>query len=411
MKKLQKRVFLAAGAYTVSLGSGRREFNPKKPRPGLDHYIQEAGRAALAQVGSAESVDEGVIGNFMAARFNRQGNLASLMTTIHPALPGRPMVRVEGACGSGGLAVATGIKNVLSGLADAVLVVGVEVQNTVKAVYGADILAGAGHYAGERKAGHTYFFPAKFSDRAGAYFDRFGKDRSRQAMASWYAQAVENARLNPLAQEHHNTVADLLAQGLTPPDPESFTEHLNIFDCSKVSDGAAAVIVCSEEGLTRLGVSRENACEVKGLGQCVADLTTAPPDLADLPTSRKAASEALAMAGLTVADIGVFEVHDCFTISGLLSLEALGLAAPGGAPDLVLSGETRLGGKHPTNTGGGLVGYGHPTGASGVRMAVDLWKQVTGKAERFQAALRKEHGLLVSMGGNDKTVVSVVVGR
>jgi acetyl-CoA C-acetyltransferase/acetyl-CoA acyltransferase len=411
MKSFQKKIFLAAGAYTVSLGSGRNEFNPKKPRPGLDHYIHEAGRAALAQVNSAQNIDEGVIGNFMAARFNKQGNLASLMTSIHPALEQKPMVRVEGACGSGGLAVATGIKSVLSGLADSALVVGVEVQNTVKAIYGADILAGAGYYAGERKEGHAFFFPAKFSERAGAYGARWGKEKSRQAMAAWYAQAVENARLNPLSQEHHNTVKDLVEQGMTPPDGKSFTEHLNAFDCSKVSDGAAAVIVCSEEGLKRLGIERKDACEVVGLGQAVANLMAPPADLTELTTSKKAAHDACAMAKITVEDVGTFEIHDCFTITALLSFEALGLAAPGGASDFVLSGNTKLTGKFPTNTSGGLIGYGHPTGASGVRMAVDLLRQLTGKAGKAQLALKKEHGLMVSMGGNDKTVVSVAVRK
>jgi acetyl-CoA C-acetyltransferase/acetyl-CoA acyltransferase len=411
MKSLSKRVFLTAGAYTVSLGSGRNEFNPKKPRPGLDHYIHEAGKASIAQINSADNIDEGVIGNFMAARFNNQGNLASLMTSIHPSLECKPMVRVEGACCSGGLAVATGIKNVLSGMADSVLVVGVEVQNTVKAIYGADILAGAGYYAGERKAGHVYFFPAKFSDRAGAYFARFGKEKPRQAMAHWYAQAVENARLNPLAQEHHNGAKNLVEQGMTAPDAKSFTEHLNAFDCSKVSDGAASVIVCSEEGLKRLGVARENAVEVKGLGHCVANLTQAPSDLTELSTSRKAVANAMSMAGIKTDDVGFFEVHDCFTITALLSLETLGLAPHGGAAELVTSGQTRISGKYPTNATGGLIGYGHPTGASGVRMAVDLWKQLTGKAEKNQIALKKEHGLMISMGGNDRTVVSVAVHK
>lgn len=411
MKKMRKPVYLAAGAYTVSLGTGRNEFNPKKTRPGLDHYIQEAGRASIAQINSPDNLDEGVIANFMAARFNRQGNLASLMTTIHPSLEYKPMVRVEGACGSGGLGLATGIKSVLSDLADAVLVVGVEVQNTVKAVYGADILAGAGYYEGERKAGHAYFFPAKFSDRAGAYFKRYGQEKTRLAMAHWYSIAVENARLNPAAQEHHNTVKDLVAVGLTPPDPGSFTECLNVYDCSKVSDGAAAIVICSEEGCRRLGLSRKDVCEVAGFGQVVANLVSQPPELTELTTSRKAAAAAREMAGIGLGDLGVYEVHDCFTISGLLSLEALGTADSGGAPELVLAGETKISGRFPTNPGGGLVGFGHPTGASGVRMAVDLWKQLTGRAEKFQVNLAREHGIMISMGGNDKSVVSVVVRK
>jgi acetyl-CoA C-acetyltransferase/acetyl-CoA acyltransferase len=411
MKSMTRPVFLAAGAYTVSLGTGRQEFNPRTPRPGLEHYIKAAGQATLSQVGDPHLVDEGVIGNFMAARFNRQGHLGSLMTIVHPALEYKPGIRVEGACASGGLALATGIKSVLSGMADAVLVMGVEVQNTVKAIYCADFLAGAGWYEGERKDGHTYFFPGKFSDRAGAYAAKIGPERARSAMAAWYKNAVDNARLNPDAQEFHNRAKDLLALGLTPPNPKSFTDHLNLYDCSKVSDGAASIMVVSEEGYLRLGLRREDVVEITGLGHAVANLTAPPPDLTEMTTSRKAVAEAKAMAGITTEDLGVCEVHDCFTISGLLSVEALGLAEAGGGADLVLSGGTSRSGRYPTNTGGGLVGYGHPTGATGVRMAVDLWKQLTGKAGDFQVEVAKEHGVMVSMGGNDKTVVSLVVRR
>jgi acetyl-CoA C-acetyltransferase/acetyl-CoA acyltransferase len=411
MKDMPRPVFLAAGAYTVSLGPGRREFNPRAARPGLDHYIKAAGQAVLAQISDPRLIDEGVIGNFMAARFNRQGHLGSLMTIVHPALEYKPALRVEGACASGGLALATGIKSVLSGLADVVLVMGVEVQNTVKSLYCADYLAGAGYYEGERKDGPAYFFPGVFSQRAGAYAARIGPALARNAMAHWYRNAVENARLNPEAQEHHNAAPDLLAQGLTPPNPRNFTEHLNLFDCSKVSDGAAAILVASEEGFRRLGLGRRDVVEVAGLGQMAANLTVPPPDLTEMTTCKLAAAQARAMAGIAPQDAGVFEVHDCFTISGLLSVEALGLAKAGAGAELVLEGATARSGRFPTNTGGGLVGYGHPTGASGVRMAVDLWRQLTGRAGAYQVPLAREHGIMVSMGGNDKTVVSLVLRR
>jgi acetyl-CoA acetyltransferase len=411
MRSLGKPVYLAAGAYTVSLGPGRKEFSPRGERPGLEHYLRLAGAGTLAQIGDPGLIDEGVVGNFMAARFNRQGHLGSLMTIVHPTLEYKPALRVEGACASGGLALATGLKSVLSGLADVVLVMGVEVQNTVKSLYCADYLAGAGHYTSERKDGAAFFFPGKFSERAGAYAAKIGAVPARDAMAHWYRNAVENARLNPAAQEFHNTVPDLLAQGLTPPNPKAFTEHLNLFDCSKVSDGAAAILVASEAGWRRLGLARQDVVQVVGFAQLAANLTTPPPDLTELTTCRMAAAQALAMAGIAARDAGVFEVHDCFTISGLLSVEALGLAAPGGGADLVQSGATRRTGPYPVNTGGGLVGYGHPTGASGVRMAVDLLRQLTGRAGDYQLPLAREHGVMVSMGGNDKTVVSLVLRR
>ena len=408
-----KKVFMTAGYQTISLGTGRKEFNPKKPRPGLEEYIREAGQGVLKQIGGGANVDEGVIGNFMAARFNRQGNLAGLIPAIDESLRWKPCCRVEGACGSGGLSLMASIKSVLAGTADVVLSLGVEVQNTVKAVYGADILAGAGWYRGERKKGHAYFFPAAFSDRAGAYFAKYGREKTRQAFARWYRNAIENARLCDTAQEFHNTCPDLEAVALTEPNPKSFVDHLNVFDCSKVSDGAAGIAVVSEDGLKKAGIAKSDAVEIMGWGQVEADLTIPPADPARLETSARAVEKALAAAGITAADIGTVECHDCFTISAVLSIEAIGLAGPGGGPDYILAGHTARNGAVPFNTTGGLIGWGHPTGGSGVRQAVTLWQQLTGKAGKSQIEISpaRPYGLSISMGGNDKTVVAIVYKR
>ena len=410
MKKNRPPVYMAAGYNTISLGTGRKEFNPKKARPGLEEYIQEAGRGVLAQVGGGKNVDEGIIGNFMAARFNKQGHLAALIPSIDPELRWKPSTRVECACASGGVALTTAIKSVLAGTADVVLTVGVEVQNTVKAIYGADILAGAGWYRGERKTGHAYFFPSLFSDRAGAYFEKFGRDKTRRAFARWYRNAVENARLCDTAQEFHNTCEDLEALGLTEPNPRSFVDHLNVFDCSKVSDGAAAIAVMSEEGLDRCGISKKDAVEVLGWGQVEADLTVPPADLTELETSKRAVQQALGAAGVGLDEIGIVECHDCFTISGLLSVEAIGFAGHGLGADYILEGKTSRQGDVPFNTSGGLIGWGHPTGGTGVRQAVTVWQQLTGKAGKWQVEISTERpfALSVNMGGNDKTVVAIV---
>lgn len=412
MKNLRKRVFMAAGYNTIALGSGRKEFNPKKPRPGLEEYVKEAGQATLKLVGGAANVDEGVVGNFMAAKFNNQGNLAGLIPYIDEGLKWKPSCRVEGACCSGGLALVTGIKSVLAETADVVLTLGVEVQNTVKAVYGADILAGAG-WSKERKAGHAYFFPGKFSDRAGEYFKRFGLERTRKAMARWYRNAIENARLVPTAQEFHNTQEDLEAVALAKPNPKSFVDNLNVFDCSKVSDGAASIAIMSEEGLKKAGIDKKDAVEVVGFGQVEADLTKPPADLAKLDTTEEAVKRALASAGIGVKDLGTVECHDCFTITGILSVEAIGLAAQGEGADFVSAGNTARNGKIPFNTTGGLVGWGHPTGATGVRQAVTIWEQLTGKAGKWQVEIPADrpYALSISMGGNDRTVVAIVYRR
>lgn len=413
MKTKRRKIYMAAGATTVALGTGRKEFHPKKPRPGLEEHIQEAGRAVLAQIGGGKVVDEGVISNFMAARFNRQGHLAALIPSIDPDLRWKPCTRVEGACASGGLGLVTAGKIVRAGAADVVLTVGVEVQNTVKAVYGADILGGAGWYRGERKAGHAYFFPGMFSDRAGAYFAAFGRERTRRAFARWYRNAIENARLCETAQEFHNTCEDLEALALSEPNPRTFVEHLNVYDCSKVSDAAAAIAVLSEEGLKRCGLSKADAVEVLGWGQVEADLTVPPADLTELETTRRAVRKALDDAGVRLDEIGTVECHDCFTISGVLSVEAIGLAPKGEGPGFILEGRTARQGEVPFNTSGGLIGWGHPTGGTGVRQAVTIWQQLTGRAGKWRIELSSKRpcGLSVNMGGNDKTVVAIVYRR
>lgn len=405
----RKKVFATAGYYTVSMGQGRKEFRPKEKRPGIEHYILEAGKGSLAQIANPEAIEEGVMTNFMMARYNRQGNRPGFFPMIHPSFRYKPATGVEGACDSGGLGLAVAVKTILSELADAVMVVGFEVQTSVKAVYGADYLAGAGHYA-QRKNGHAHFFPGQFSDRAGACYQKFGIDYIREGMAHWYAQAIENARRNPKAQEHHNTLPDLVATGLTPPNAKYFCEHINVFDCSKVSDAGAAIIFASEEGLKKLGVSKSEAVEVVGMGQSEDDITDPQPDATVMKTSKNAAEKAYQSAGLTPDDMGVAEVHDCFSIAGLLMMEAAGFAEYGKGAEFVKSGSTNFNSKIPTNAGGGLIGYGHPVGATGVRQAVDLFLQLTGKAGGHQVEVdsKRPYGLLISMGGNDITVVSMI---
>jgi acetyl-CoA acetyltransferase len=409
MKKLRRKIYMTAGNNTISFGTGRKEFNPKKPRPGLEHYIKEAAVATLGKIGGAENVDECVIGNFMAARFNKQANLEGFFPMVDEGLLWKPAIRVEGACASGGLALVTGIKSVLAETAEVVLSVGVEVQNTVKAIYGADVLAGAGWFR-ERKTGHAYFFPGKFSDRAGAYFEKYGREKTRRGMARWFRNAIENARLCPTAQEYHNTVRDLEELGMTEPNPKAFVDYLNVFDCSKVSDGASAIAIVSEEGLSRIGVSKSDAVEVVGFGQVEADLTKTPQDLTHLKTTEIAVKNALQMAGITIDQLGTIETHDCFTIAAVMAVEAIGFAAPGEGADFIAAGNTARDGKIPFNTTGGLIGWGHPTGATGVHQAVTLWEQLTGKAGDAQVSIPgdRPYGLSVNMGGDDKTLVAIV---
>lgn len=398
MSVFRKRLFAAAGATSLFFGPGRPEFDPAKPMPTFEKYLLETTEGTLKQLNST-AFDEGVIGSFMSAQFLNQANLPGFLPFMVPALEGKPCIGVEGACGTGGRAIGVGIRSLLADLADSVFVSGFEVQNCVKSVYGADILAGAAYYRGQRKAGRAFFFPGIFADRANAYFKRYGEDLAKQAMAKWYEMAIQKARKVPFAQEYHNKTEDLFALGMTPPNPEQFLPCLNLYACSKVTDGAASVVLATLEGLNKLGVSQENTVEIIALGEAEGDITKPPQDLAVLEWAVAAVQKALAQANLEPQDIGMLEVHDCFSITGLLMLEAAGLAPHGKAAELILKGTTI-----PINVTGGLIGFGHPTGASGVRMLVDL-QQYLGSYGKTP------YGMMISMGGDDKTVTAIIVKK
>ncbi len=377
--------------------------------PTFETYLKEAAEGVMKQVPHPD-FDEGVIGNFMAARFIRQANLPGFLPAFVPSLRYKPCTSVEGACGSGGLAVFNGVRSVLSGLADSVYVCGFEIQNTMKAVYGADILAGAAYHAQERKTGQAHFFPGIFSERAGAYYEKYGYDTTRKAMAMWYEYSIKNARKNPKAQEYQNTTEDLLALGMLKPSPDIFVPCLNLFDCSKVSDGASALVVASEEGLAKLGIKKENAVEIIGIGGAEGEITNKPKDLTVLDTTVEAGKKAFTMAGITKDDLSFLELHDCFTITGLLALEALGFSDKGRGAYFVLEGNIGIATSLAVNLSGGLGGFGHPTGATGVRQMVDLYEQLTSIAPN-QGKIKTPYGMMVSMGGNDKTVTAFIVKK
>ena len=406
---MNKKIYIAAGFNTEFMGPGRNEFNPKESMPGFEYYLKKAADGCLAQIPNPE-FDEGIISNFMAPRFVKQGNLAGFLPEYVPSLLYKPCFRAEGACGSGGLAINMAVKSILAGAADSVYVTGFEIQNTVKALYGADILAGAAYHAGERKNGHAFFFPGIFSDRAGACYEKFGYEKMRKGMAKWYENAVLNARKYEKAQEFHNSRNDLFELGMSKPDGRRFVDHLNLFDCSKVSDGASSLAVFSEEGLKRAGIKTENAIEVLAIQSCEGNITKRPDDPTELTTTRKCAETTFKKAGIGVKDLDVLEVHDCFSITGLLALEALGAVPKGQSAEFVFEGNTFVDGDLPTNLSGGLCGFGHPTGATGVRQMVDLHSQLSGKAEN-QAKINNGLGFMVSMGGNDKTLTAVAVKK
>jgi len=406
---MKNRIFITAGYNTISLGTGRKEFNPKKERPGLEHYIKEAGATTLKLIGGAQNVDETIISNFNAAQYNHQANLPGYAPFIDENLRYKPSTRVEGACGSGGLALVTGIKFLLSSESNVILALGVEVQNTVKAVYGADYLATAGWWK-DRKNGHAHFFPGQFSDRAGKYYEKYGKEYTRKGMMQWYVNAINNARLDETAQEYHNTDINLELTASTEPNGRTFVDNLSVYDCSKVSDAASALALMTEDGLKRCNIKLEDTIEIISFAQAEDDITTRPEDPTRLLTTENAVKKALAKACITIDQICTVETHDCFTIAGIMALEAIGFAEYGKGPEFVSNGNTARNGKIPFYSTGGLIGWGHPVGATGIHQAVTILQQLTEKAGNAQIKLdvNKPYGMTINMGGDDKTVTCII---
>ena len=235
------------------------------------------------------------------------------------------------------------MKSVLADLADVVLVLGVEVQNTVKAIYGADILAGRGPLRLAAQERPRLLLPRLVLRPRRRGYAKFGEEAVRAAMAQWFVNAIEAARRCPKAQEHHNADAGSpRARAPRRPNPSAFVEHINVFDCSKVSDGAAAVLVALGR---RAGEGRDRPAR-RGRDRrlrrtSVADLTAAargPDDARDEPLAPS--GRRYAMAGIGARDLGFVEVHDCFSITGVLMAEAIGICSHGEGYDFVTAGGT-----------------------------------------------------------------------
>jgi acetyl-CoA acyltransferase len=410
---MSRRVFLLGGAHTTFIGKGHPDFvwknHPdfgKRENPTIEGHLATAVQAAFDITGvDPASIQRGYVGNFVGELFCQQGHLGAALAGSHPALDGKPMMRVEGACASGGLALLCAVDAIRAG-ADSCLVTGVEVQTTVSAREGGDYLARAAHYRRQRKI-DDFTFPALFGRRTKAYREAFGV--SEEDIGQVAVKAYANAGRNPQAHMRGRKMDLATASAVSDKNP-CFLQHpeyapfIKVSDCSQVSDGASAAILVSEEGLRRAGKSMADAIELKGVGHATASLYE-DPEPTHLATTAAAASQAYAESGFGPADLQVAEVHDCFTVTELLMMEALGLAEEGKSAALVRDGATGIDGAIPVNTGGGLVGFGHPVGATGVKQVVEIWRQMKGRCGDYQAPRRPTRGIAANMGGDDRTAV------
>jgi acetyl-CoA C-acetyltransferase len=378
------------------VGIGHGKFGVRSDAS-LRELAFEAVKACLDDAGiplkEVDSMVTGIAGDEFALGLQPSAQIHDYIG-FHP----KPNFRVEGACATGSMALRTGYMNVVSGLADVVLVVGVEKMTEVPTSIATEIMGKAGDSIWEYPFGTT--FPGYYALIANAHMAEYGTTEEQLAMV-----AVKNhyyGSLNPYA--HMQKVIDL-QKALT-----SFTVAypLKLFDCSLITDGAAAVIIASEE---RAKAISKKPVWIVGTGLATDTLRLGDrKSLTSILAAREAAKTAYKMAGVGPADIDVATVHDCFTIAEIVAYEDLGFCEKGEGGKLIQAKETYVGGKIPVNVDGGLKSKGHPIGATGVSMAIEITKQLRGEAGERQVK-NPEIGLAHNVGGSGQVVAVHIFRR
>jgi len=403
------------------LGAGRTDFkrNLKKEGKTIRDLIKEAGRKALddAKIDPAE-IEAAAVGNFNAGQFTKQLHLGAFIPEIDEKLHGIPTMHTEAACASGALSILLGAQWIMGGFHDAVLVVGAEQQKTMSSLEGSDVLGAAADYHVEKPEYGDFMFPKLFGRIAQIYIDKYGASPDDLAAVAYKNYA--HARLNPLAQMREANLTYDDASQVSEKNP-NVAPPLRVSDCSQITDGAASLVLVSGKYLDRIGRDKSKLPRLLGFGHTTDYLALEKKDAPTFSTARKAAEKAFGMANLKPRDMHGAEVHDCFSITEIVAYEILGLAEPGKGAELAKSGATALPqvrGEHvsgkidfaiPVNTGGGLIGDGHPVGATGVRQVVDAYQQLTNQAGARQIEGAKKF-LTFNMGGSLTTSVAMIWG-
>jgi acetyl-CoA C-acetyltransferase len=335
------------------------------------------------------------LGNFAGPSFVGQNHLAPYVAG-EAGIRGVPCTRIEAACASSGAAFFNAWAAVAAGVYDTVLVTGVEKMTSQPTPRVAEILAGAGDMSGEMRAGAT--FPALFAMIAHRHMYEFGTTREQMA-----AVAVKNHANGVLNPDAHLRKAITIEQAL---NGKPVATPLTVFDCSLVSDGAAAVLLTTLERARDL---TSRPVRVRGIAQTSDHVALDRKEtITTFPAVRAAGEKAYRMAGVTADDIEFAELHDCFTIAEIIAIEDLGFANKGEGGPFSAGGHTGLKGSKPVNTSGGLKSKGHPVGATGVAQLCDLVAQIRGQAGARQVT-RHRLGLAQNLGGSGATCVVTIL--
>lgn len=399
------------------IGGYQTDFARNIARAGLEvsDLVGEVAQQTLAAAG----IDAGRVGvihmaNAFGQVYTGQGHLGAMPATVLPELWGVPATRHEGACASGSLAALAAMADLESGRYDCALVLGVEIEKNVPGDLGSRYMEGAA-WLGHEGTETAYMWPHMFSLMADEYDRRYGLDP--QHLWKIAELNIRNAKANPNAQTRgwDHPSGSFSADPVANPVVEG---RLHRADCGPLTDGAAGVVLVSDRLLRELGgPGAVPASRILGWGHRTVGLSLESKfrrsEGAPLmfPHVAEAIGDAFARAGVADVDgVDLVETHDCFTTSEYMAIDHFGITPPGESWRAIESGELEIGGRIPVNPSGGLLGGGHPVGATGVRMLLDVHKQVTGAAGGYQVPGARRAATL-NIGGSTTTTVSLVVGR
>ena len=401
------------------LGGAQTDFarNWSKENKHIVALMREATVGALEATGiEPGEVQTAHVGNFAAELYARQGHLGAFVIDVDPAFSGIPTSRHEAACASGSIAILAASAEIEAGRYDLALVVGVEQMKTVDPATGGDFLGTAAWY--EREANGIEFpFPKLFGRLGDEYDRRYGlKD---EHLAHIAAVNYSNAKRNPAAQTRNWYMSESHALRQSRYNAV-IGGRIKASDCSQVTDGAVAIFLASDkyarEYARRRHLDLEKIPRILGWGHRTApiEFDTKMAESRNnpyvLPHTRQAILDAFTRARVgSLEQIAGIETHDCFTTSEYMAIDHFGLTKPGESWKAVEEGVIELGGRMPINPSGGLIGAGHPVGATGVRQALDCFRQVTGAAGDYQVEDARKMAML-NIGGSGTTSCAFVIG-
>jgi len=327
----------------------------------------------------ASLLDVGSVASACNMSLNEQGLVSGLAASV-PGLASKPIESVENACASGGQAVLSTILKLQAGWGETGFAMGYEKMRDAEGKMDGKLVGKAlGYYSHpDERAGKTYIFPHLFAEIMAAYMKEHGVTEAE--LAEIAVQEYANGNKSPYAQM--NKVKITLEDATRIDDRNRYIVDglpLKTYDCSQISDGYAALILATEEGMAKLGVSKADAVEIAGFAQATDPLLKAGRDVLRPAGANRAMKRAYEMAGLTPADVNVAEVHDCFSVMGALGAEVIGKAKVGEGAKFWGEGKARVDGECAINLSGGLIAKGHPIGATGIAMLGTCYWQLMGR--------------------------------